>query len=305
MEIPIFKIRSSCAGKIMTDPRGKSKMQLYLESLDKLESLKKRLSDLKDKSCKTAVSIDKEQIPETEKLIAELELVKDDALFSDTCMGYMIEWILEKKYNRLKTFTSRFTDKGNITEQAGFQLIQEMVFDGAFLSKNQKPYYDDFKTGVPDVIHNKTVIDNKSSYTLFTFPIGETEIESKGYDYQLDVYMDLVGVEDSLLCFTLNDTPYSIIEDEIKNLAYRRYRDTMEVPDQEAYEIVKNHCFTLEGLRERKALYGNADTSDFVEIPKHKRIIAFPKKKNQDNIDRLHKRVLECREWINANWHKF
>lgn len=303
MEIPKFKVRASCGGKIMTDPKGKSNFELFLDAKEKLSSLKTRLDGFKNKECKSAIDIEKNKIPETEKLIQELESIKDKKQLSETCKTYLKEWILSVKYGRKKDFGNKYTTKGNQTEQDGFQTIQDVLFKGKFLPKNKEYLENEYFCGTPDVIVGDFVIDNKSSWDIFTFPIGETEIPTKDYFYQLQIYAELSGKTDALLCYTLNNTPCEIIEDEI--FRFKRQKNLIDITDQQAYEVAKNFIFTKEGLQENIYLYSNANTSDFIEIPLEKRLITFQFEKEQNVTDELKKRVINCREWIEENWNKF
>lgn len=303
MEIPKFKVRASCGGKIMTDPKGKSNYDLFLDAKEKLSSLNTRLESFKNKECKSALDIQNNKIPETEKLIEELEKIKDKKQLSETCKSYLKEWVLNEKYGRKKEFGNKYTSKGNQTEQNGFQVIQDVKFKGKFLPKNQKFLENEYFCGTPDVIVGSFVIDNKSSWDIFTFPIGETEIPTKDYFYQLQIYAELSNKTDALLCYTLNDTPTVIIEDEV--FRFKRQKNLIDITDQQCYEVAKNFIFTKEGLQENIFLYSNADTSDFIEIPLEKRLVSFQFEKEIDVISELEKRVLSCREWISENWNKF
>lgn len=303
-QIPLFKIRASKAGAIMTEPQGKSNLQLYTEAVDSLNTKKRQYNDLKTKDGVQGTKWLKE-IGELEILIPELEKVKDTITLSETCKQYLSEWIIEKKYGREKEFTSRQTDKGNQTEQDGLQLIQDVIYPNIFIPKNKIKLEDEFKTGEFDAIVNKVVLDNKSPYTIFTFPFALEVPKNKDYDAQMKVYIDLAGVELAKLCYTLNNTPFEIVDKELKNWCYNNKIDLDVMPEREAYGIIKNHVYTREGLDIYKFVLGTYDTSDFIEIPKEKRLKAFDIEKDDEFIQRLHQRVIECRQWIADNWDKF
>lgn len=305
-KIPLFKCRASCGGKIMTEPQGKSNLEKYTEAKEKLESLKKRLSEFKNQDCKSAVTIKNETIPTTEILVSELEKVKDKKELSKTCRQYLKEWILNQKYGRKKDFTSKYTEKGLLTEQAGFQLIQEVQFKGReiFLNKNKKEFEDDYFTGMPDLILLDWILDNKSSWDLFTFPIDDEEIPVDGYDYQGRIYLRLADKINFLLCYTLNDIPLIILEDEFSRFKYQA--GLIDYTDQQYYDFTKHLIFTNKGLNEAKSmLFSTADTSDFIEIPKEKRYKSFLVERDLEIESKMIERVKECRIWIEENWDKY
>jgi hypothetical protein len=224
-------------------------------------------------------------------------------LLSETTKTYLIEWILEKKYNRKKEFSNKYLEKGLDTEQDGFQIIQDVLFKGVFLPKNKEYFENEHFTGNPDVLIDDVVIDNKSSWSLFTFPIGETSIPDKSYNYQLHGYMDLTGMQKAMLCYTLNDTPSHLVEDEIWR--YKRSQNIIDLPDEKAYEIVRNNVYTKQGLLDCKYLFGGVDTSEFIEIPLEKRIVSFEIERDDKLIDEMWDRVSLCNDWIKENWHKY
>ena len=246
MDKIIFKCRCSAIGKIMTEPKEKSNLDKYNDAVDGLLNLEKRLQSLVNKNTKTYIDISENKIPKIKLLISELSLIKDKKQLSETCKQYLKEWILNHKYNRKKEFSNKFTDKGSATEQDGFQVIQDVLFNGKeiFLPKNKISYEDDYFTGTPDLSIENFIIDNKSSWNLFTFPIGETEIPEKIYDWQGRGYMRLAKKENFLLCYTLNDTPTELIEDEI--FRYKKNNNLIDISDKESYNVAKNFLFTFE-----------------------------------------------------------
>lgn len=304
--IPIFKCRASAGGKIMTNPTGKSNYDKWLDAKEKLSTLEGRYEVFKNKDCKSAVTIKGITIPETKALISELEMIKDKRELSKTCKQYLKEWIIEQKYGRRKEFGNKFTEKGDATEQDGFQLIQDVLFKdrAGFLPKNKTQFEDEYFTGCPDII--VVLIDNKSSWNLFTFPIGETEIPDDGYEYQGRIYMRLTKKNIFWLCYTLNNSPMKAIEKECKIwCAVNDVTDWTDIPENVAYEICKNHAFTKDYMRELSFIYGRNTLEDFIEIPKEKRLVKFEIKQDDDIESDMIIRVLDCREWVNENWDKF
>lgn len=305
VKIPLFKCRCSAIGKIMTNPQGKTNIEKYNEAVDKLASLETRLTTFKKQDCKSALDIKDNKIPAVKQEIADLELIKDKKELSETCKSFLIDWILEFKYDRIKDFSNKFTEKGNLTEQDGFQLIQDVLFKGSFLSKNTEYRENEYITGMNDIRMPKLIIDNKSSWSLFTFPIGETILPTKDYEYQINGYCDLWNTEQGMICYTLNDTPFHLVDKMFKDFCYKNQIEYDEIPENIAYEIIKNHVFTTEGLKQYKFVLGTYDISGFKEIPKEKRIVHFKIEKHQDKIDAIYQRVRECREWIDENWNNF
>jgi hypothetical protein len=302
MQIPVFKCRASAIGRIMVNPKEKSNLDKYIDAVASVASLTKRLSEFKDQSCKTANEIREKKLPEAIVKRDELEKIKDVKKLSESAKTYLREWIINKKYGRKKEVYGKQLDKGNYTEQDGFEVVQTVLFPGVFLPKNYEEFEDDYFTGVPDVtVH---LIDNKSSWDIFSFPSGEDEISNANNEYQMRGYMRLVDRGTSKLCYTLNDTPPHLVEDELWR--YKRHNNLIDIPDSEAYGVIKNHVYTRAGLDACSYLFSNTtDTSDFIEIPIEKRLIAFTVDRDWDIEAAMIERVLECRQWVNENYHRF
>jgi len=72
-------------------------------------------------------------------------------LLSQTAKSYIKEVVLQDKYGIYKEFNSRYTDKGNQTEDEAIQLVAD-VLDLGFVFKNEEKFQNDFVKGTPDVI---------------------------------------------------------------------------------------------------------------------------------------------------------
>ena len=77
-----------------------------------------------------------------------------------------------------------------------------------------KYFEDEYFCGTPDVILEDTIVDIKSSWDCFSFPLFEDKINSKDYFYQLQVYMHLTGKRKAQLCYVLMNTPEDLTFDE-------------------------------------------------------------------------------------------
>ena len=67
-KIPLFKCRASGGGSIMTNPTGKSNMQLFIDAKAKLIDLEAKLEAFVSKECKSALKTKNELIPNQKSL---------------------------------------------------------------------------------------------------------------------------------------------------------------------------------------------------------------------------------------------
>jgi predicted phage-related endonuclease len=161
-------------------------------------------------------------------------------VLSKTCKSYLEELALEEVYGIRKEFSSRYTDKGNEVERESIDLAQD-VLDMGFMYKNTEFYENDFLTGTPDVNTDTCLLDVKSSYDASTFPFFAEEIPNKDYMYQLQGYMALTGKRKSILAYCLVNTPYDIVEDEIRRAHWKHH--LIDESDELRAEVEAKHVF--------------------------------------------------------------
>lgn len=187
-----------------------------------------------------------------------------------TVRTYLDQWIKENLYKRRKEFSSKYTDKGNRVEPLALDFIAE-VLDFGMLIKNEQNFENEYLTGTPDVITTKIIIDNKSPWDCFTFPLFESKI-NEDYFYQGQGYMALTGINEYKLIYTLMDASEVEI---IKEAQKYCYQNSIDMDD----EIIKQ--FT------GKMTYSH--------MPNSLRIKVYEFKKDQSIIDRIYERVELCR----------
>jgi hypothetical protein len=195
-------------------------------------------------------------------------------LLSQTAKTYIEEQVLSAKYGVIKTFSSRYTDKGNLVEDEAIEMASNALELG-FLYKNHEHFENEFLTGTPDVNTGDILLDVKSSWDATTFPFFATEIPTKDYYYQLQGYMELTGKTESLLVYCLVNTPADMIEDEVRRAHWnaRLMDESQELRD----EVLKRHSFD--------------------HIPDNRRVKVFKVEKDEQVIAEIKERVELCREY--------
>jgi hypothetical protein len=198
-------------------------------------------------------------------------------LLSQTAKTYIEEEVLRAKYGVIKTFSSRYTDKGNLVEDEAIEMASNALEMG-FLYKNHEHFENDFLTGTPDVNTGDILLDVKSSWDATTFPFFATEIPTKDYYFQLQGYLELTGKTEALLVYCLVNTPVDMIEDEIRRAhwAARLIDESQELRD----EVLKRHSFD--------------------HIPDNRRVKVFKVQKDEQVIAEIKERVELCREYFNT-----
>lgn len=249
-----FKIRASACGQIMSNAKGNI-TKLQLEELDKLKA--------KDKVT-----------PKQQETINKLEWKRDHPQVSTTTKSYLDEWMKEQLYSRRNSFGNKFTEKGIEVEDAAIEYLTESYPDYFMLEKNEQYFENDFMCGTPDVILPDHIIDIKSSWSCFTFPLFEEEVSNAMYYFQAQVYMDLVGRDNYKLIYVLMDTPDHLIEKDLRAENYgKKMEDQIEFAD-----FRQNYVYN--------------------DIDSKYRIKVFDIERNDSDIQRIKDKVLECRSHI-------
>lgn len=130
-------------------------------------------------------------------------------LISETTKTYIYDYLKEQIYGYRKEISNKYVDKGLLMEDEAIDKAIELL-DLPFALKNEKSFENDYFTGTPDIIIEGIVYDIKCSWDCFTFPFFETEIPTKDYYYQLQVYMNLLGLKKACLVYVLLNTPENI-----------------------------------------------------------------------------------------------
>ena len=179
--------------------------------------------------------------------------IKDDKL-SKTTISYLEEWCKQSIYGQKKELVTKEISKGIIKEDEAIDKCIEWL-DLPFAIKNTERFFDNYFEGEPDLLLSDTVIDIKNSWDCWTFPLFDREIPTKGYEYQVQVYMHLTGRKKAKVVYMLLNTPATFNQPEI--------------------------------------IYDNID--------KKYRCKVFDFEYDENIINMLKQRVIDCREYISNN----
>lgn len=225
---------------------------------------------------------------------ADVELLKSEKIFKIRASGigsimgvkglgktgtdFCDNWLKEQLYDRRKNFKNKYTEKGIVMEDEAIAYASENLGWGQ-VYKNDEYFEDDFFTGTPDILieETSTVIDIKNSYDCYTFPLFDTEIPTKGYDFQLQAYLALTGYDNAQLVYCLMDAPLDIMQAEMRRLSW------------------------VEGLRGEipKELHDKVkEEMTYSHLPAHLRLKVFEVKKDNKVVDAIIGRIEECRAYI-------
>lgn len=136
-------------------------------------------------------------------------------VLSETAKTLVQDMFKEQELGIYKEFSSRYTDKGNQNEDLAIELASE-VLDWNWILKNEEKFKNDYIVGTPDLVNDTLLADIKCSWSGATFPMFDTELKNKAYYWQLMGYMWLTGHKQAELVYCLTNTPFEIVESEVR-----------------------------------------------------------------------------------------
>lgn len=209
---------------------------------------------------------------------------KSDPL-SVTTKKHLLTVLVNERYGRQYDISSKYIEKGLQVEEDSITLYSR--YKRKFFKKNDQRITNDYFTGEPDLFEGedimsaRLIVDIKSSWDIFTFFANLYGGINSDHYWQLQTYMALTGASEAILAYCLSNTPLTMILDEQRKLLYK-----MNVVSEEN-EIYKEACQQLE-----KAM-------TFDDIPIQERVIEIPVSRNDEDIEKMAARVIECRSWLN------
>ncbi len=276
-------IRCSALGNIMTDPRGKTNAEKYVDKVEELRVEQEKYSLMPNKELKSAQN-KKLKIDKLCNELVELDKIKDEEVLSETCETYLAQSYALSKYDRVREITTKQMVKGTISEDDSIMLFS--LLEGKIFNKNTERISNEYITGCPDLYDTddlrncNEIIDIKSCWDIFTFLSNVKHPHNDAYYWQLQGYMALTGAKIGTIAYCLVNTPDSIIEGEKYNLLRR-----MDVVSEEDKGYQK----------EVKLLIANRK---FDDIPMNERLLTYSIERNDEDIARIYKRVEKCRTYL-------
>lgn len=205
---------------------------------------------------------------------------KEAGELSQTCKTYLTELYAQHKYGRKQELDNKYINKGKSCEEDSLLLLSEVL--GQFFEKNEETFENEHLVGTPDCFDEdgETVIDVKSSYSIFTFLSNLDGKLDTSYELQLQAYMLLTGRTRAKLAYCLVNNPIEEIEWQ-RQLLMRKLNSISD----ESPEFKKE-------WRKKALLY------EFYDIPEQERVLIFNVEQDPDFEDKLISKTIKCREYL-------
>ena len=231
---------------------------------------------------------------------------------SETTKTHLIDVFVSEKYGRREEIQGKALDKGNECEEDGITLLSRV--NKKFYKKNEDHLSNEFIKGTPDTYEGKAIfqadviIDTKLSWSAHTFFRAQKEL-NKLYEWQVLSYMWLTGAKEAYVAYCLVNGTAAAIDDEKRRLGWKMgVIDPGSNPEyiDKCKQIEINHIFDLELFVEHNPnydLYNNYLDWKY-DIPIEERVFKFHVMRDNEKIEKLRQRIIDCREWMNKELFK-
>ena len=205
---------------------------------------------------------------------------KEMGELSPTCKTYLTELYAQHKYGRKQELDNKYINKGKNCEEDSLLLLSEVL--GQFFEKNEETFESDYLVGTPDTFDEdgETVIDVKSSYSIFSFLSNLDGKLEPAYELQLQAYMLLTGRTRAKLAYCLVDNPIEEIEWQKQLLMRKLNSISDESPEFKKEWAKKSKLYT------------------FSDIPEQERVLIFNVEQDPDFEGKLISKTIKCREYL-------
>jgi len=223
---------------------------------------------------------------------------------SDSTKKTLNKIVFYEKTGRKKILEAKYLDKGLAKEKEARDLMSQILDFN--LIKDDERKTNEYVTGQRDIDHPDIILDIKSSWSYDSFNNLLIQKENEKNLRQMDSYMDLWNIKESIVCHVLVDTPINLVNDEIRRLSYKEDIMTIEgdIRDEAIQEVKNVICdliFTRKGLEEYCQQSINIMIEwfdDFIEIPKKERVHMIPHPFKKERIEQRNECIKLAREYM-------
>lgn len=230
---------------------------------------------------------------------------------SEGAKTHALKTFITTKYNRYKEITSKYLTKGNDTEEDSITVLSRI--DKKRYRKNDQMLKNDFIKGTPDIFEGPEITnadhitDTKSSWDLETFLTAKYAKLKQLYYWQGQGYMWLTGAKSCTIAYVLNDTPWGLIEAELRKESYK-YPEG-DTPAWVEAMIIQNHVYNKETFLQYLDFRNISESKEhvstiikgFVEMPLEERHFKFEFDRNESDLELLKIKIINARTYIKNN----
>lgn len=232
-------------------------------------------------------------------------------VLSETTKTHLVDVVVSAKYNRHREIHAKQLDKGNETEEDSITVLSRIT--KKFFKKNETSLANEFIKGTPDLFEGESIYsathirDTKSSWDAYSFFRAKNKELEKNYYWQGQGYMWLTGANHCSIDYVLNNTPWGLIESELRKESYNHVDN--DTPAWVEAQIISNHVYDEKTFMEYINFRGISEEKEhvitiikgFVEIPLKDRHFNFEFERSESDLGRLKNRIIQSRQYIKDN----
>ena len=230
---------------------------------------------------------------------------------SETTKTHLVDVTVSARYNRHREIHAKQLDKGNETEEDSITVLSRIT--KKLFKKNEQHLSNDFIKGTPDVFEGESIYtashirDTKSSWDAYSFFRAKNKELEKNYYWQGQGYMWLTGAKHCSIDYVLNNTPWGLIESELRKESYNHLEN--DTPKWIEAMIIANHVYDQKTFMDYVNFRGVSESQEhvstvikgFVEIPLKDRHFNFEFERNESDLERLKAKIMHARIYIKNN----
>jgi len=232
---------------------------------------KPALTELQEREYKDLVFKEKLTEKQTEKLAnyeAKIKAKENSVMEITQGSKTVLHTIWNEECLKIKpVLKSKAVRRGKRQEDESIDLVNQ-VFN-IKMSKNTQRFENDYFTGEPDLITEKSVIDIKTCESWETFYSKNEKKANNDYFYQVWAYMLLTGKEQGFIAYTL--------------------------PSYDENSISYSQSSTMD-VEEENQIFLNMN---FDRISKDKRVKIYKIENREIDLDKVYKYLDKCRQYLN------
>lgn len=208
-------------------------------------------------------------------------------ILSEQCKAELFACYIENRYGRSARPRSKYLAKSALVYTEAEQLYtahrkvqlkhNDFIIENKYIKGSPRLFMGE------DIIHAHEVVLLKCSWDIFSFFRNRTAKLNPRHYWQLQGYMALTGARQGRVVYCLVNTPAPLVEQEKRSLL-----SAMDL----------NHDAARRCLRACKEL---EHSLCFNDIPPHERIGEITVHRSDDNIERLYRRITDCRRFMNEH----
>ncbi len=275
-----FTFRCSSLGHIMTNPKGKSNMEKYLDASCVFEDKMQKFMNCDPDNQKLYETL-ADQMAKAKELVSVLKPIKDIPHLSQTCKNHLADIYTRVVYGRHEDIESKYIEKGLLLEEDA--ITNYALLTGNMFKKNKQRRKNEFIEGEIDFEDKDYVVDTKVNWSIFQYNRVVGQKFKPLYKWQLKGYCWLWDKPKARLAYCLLNTPEHLIQREERRLQYNWIGSGEDL--EEAYAKLRhNHIYD--------------------DIPLEEKVRVFEADIKKSDKDVIAARVIDCRKYL-MNFNKF